>query len=95
MSKIYLCTNNFYTLLGTVSNKYKMSENFIREFRDHVDWKKISFRYSLSEDFIREFKNKVYWTGISFHEGLSEEFVREFKCWIDFDSKGCKYDYPW
>ena len=49
----------------------------------------------MSEDFIREFKNKVYWTGISSHEGLSEEFVREFKCRIDFDLKGCKYDYPW
>lgn len=72
-----------------------MSESFIREFRDYVDWEKISYKYSLSEGFIREFKNKVYWTGISSHEGLSEDFVREYKYWIDFDSKGSKYDYPW
>ena len=54
-------------------------ENFIRKFKDKVDWSRISQYKKLSEDFIREFKDKVNWYGISYHQILSEEFKNEFK----------------
>jgi hypothetical protein len=43
----------------------ELSEKFIREFQDKVDWEFISRYQKLSEDFIREFKVKVEWNFIS------------------------------
>ena len=57
----------------------KLSEDFIREFKDKVDWEHISYYQKLSEDFIREFKDRVDWMMISRYKTLSEEFVKEFK----------------
>ena len=36
-----------------------LSETFIRENKDKVNWDYISRKQTLSEDFIREFKDKV------------------------------------
>ena len=38
----------------------KLSEEFIKKFKDEVDWLSISIYQKLSEDFIREFKDEVY-----------------------------------
>jgi len=62
-----------------VSSCQKLSEGFIREFKDRVDWDLISSHQMLSEDFIREFKDKVNWHLISSRQKLSEDFIREFK----------------
>ena len=48
-----------------ISINQKLSENFIREFKDNIDWNSISQYQKLSEDFIREFKNKINWNSIS------------------------------
>ena len=61
-----------------------LTEDFIREFADDVDWYWISARQPLSEDFIREFKDKVYWDLISEFQQLSEDFIREFKDTVDW-----------
>jgi phosphoribosylanthranilate isomerase len=49
------------------------------EFKDKVDWNRISKYQKLSEDFIREFKDEVCWDLISIYQKLSEDFIREFK----------------
>ena len=36
-----------------------LSEDFIREFKDKVDWKYITKYQNLSKDFIREFKKEL------------------------------------
>ena len=56
----------------------KLSEDFIREFKDRVNWIYISYYQTLSEYFIREFKDKVDWIMISHCQDLSEDFIREF-----------------
>ncbi len=56
-----------------------MSEDFIREFSDRVDWIEISSRQKLNEDFIREFSDRVDWIEISSRQKLSEDFIREFE----------------
>jgi len=65
------------------TKKNTLSVDFIREFKDKVDWKTICINQTLSEDFIREFKDKVDWYGnwykISMHQTLSEDFIREFQ----------------
>jgi hypothetical protein len=61
-----------------ISHRYKLTEEFIREFRDRVWWVYISYTQELSENFIREFHRKVQWDSISRYQNLSEEFMIEF-----------------
>jgi hypothetical protein len=68
--------NKFWT---HISHTPKLSEEFIREFKDFVNWGNISIHQKLSENFIREFKDNVYWNYISEYQKLSESFIREFK----------------
>jgi len=66
-------------------SKQELSLDFIREFKDKVDWKRISYHQKLSENFIREFKDKVYWYYISWRQILSEDFIREFQDKVNWD----------
>ena len=68
-----------------VSKNQKLSESFIREFKERLDWIRISRYQKLSEDFIREFQDSVYWMWISFYQKLSEDFIREFKDSVDWE----------
>ena len=84
------CNTNYKLLRKVnwqdISWKKKLSEDFIREFKNKLNWYDISSRQKLSEDFIREFKDKVNWIEISYYQQLSEDFIREFKdevCWCD------------
>ena len=56
----------------------KLTEDFIREYQDSVDWTLISTHQKLSEPFIREFKDKLGWWCISRFQTLSEDFMKEF-----------------
>ena len=62
-----------------ISGCQRLSEEFIREFKDKVNWTYISGCQRLSEGFIREFKNWVNWYSISRYQRLSKEFIAEFK----------------
>ena len=83
--------NANYTSLNDVnwtliSKHQKLSEDFIREFKDEVAWTRISSYQKLSEEFIREFQDKVYWSHISSYQKLSESFIREFKDKVYWDN---------
>ena len=54
-------------------------EDIISEFKEKVDWSRISQHQKLSESFIREFKDEIEWSLISYYQTLSEDFIREFK----------------
>ena len=62
-----------------ISEKQKLSEEFIENFQDKVDWFYISHHQKLTEDFIEKFQDKVYWFGISLRQKLSEDFIEKFK----------------
>ena len=62
----------------------KLTEDFIREFKNNVDWSFISINQTLSEDFIREFKYNINWEYISQYQKLSEDFIREFSDKVDW-----------
>ena len=63
-----------------ISNNYALSENFMREFQDKINWNIISAYYhKLSENFIIEFQDKVYRRVILEYQDLSENFKKEFK----------------
>ena len=67
-----------------VSSRQKLSENFIREFQDKIDWYKISIHQKLSENFIPEFQDKINWSRLSMKRKFSEEFIEEFETKIDW-----------
>ena len=73
-----------------ISTFQKLSEDFIREFKDKVYWIDISFYQKLSESFMREFQDKIYWKYISYSQTLSEDFIREFKNKVDWENITCK-----
>src|SRR5690349_210927 len=56
-----------------ISSEKKLSLNFIREFKDYVEWFNISKNQKLNEEFIRELKYYVHWECISEYQNLSEE----------------------
>ena len=62
----------------SLSTRKGLTEDFIREFADRVDWEWISQYQHLSEGFIREFADRVYWYWISKYKHLSEDFIRKF-----------------
>ena len=71
--------NSSHRMWCDISRNQKLSEEFMREFKEKINWCIISYNQSLSEDFIREFKDEVNWDEISIHQKLSDEFVEEFK----------------
>ena len=68
-----------------VSSKQKLSENFIREFRNDVDWSGISFNQVLSEAFIIEFQDRVNWVGISSNQVITIGLIEKFKHLLDMN----------
>ena len=62
-----------------------LTEDFIQEFKDKVDWICISRYPHLSEDFIRKFADRVEWYYISAYQHLSENFIREFADRVAWD----------
>ena len=58
-----------------ISVRQKLSEGFIKEFKDKINWKFISGCQTLTEAFIKEFQDKDSWYKISFHQELTESFI--------------------
>jgi len=81
---LYMIENNIAIDWYSISVQRKLSEEFIREFKDNVVWYKILMYQKLSEEFIREFEDKIKWYPISRYQKLSEEFIREFEDKIDW-----------
>ncbi len=65
-------------------HKHVLTEDFMRKYKNKIDWYWISQSQTLSEKFIREFSNKVNWTNISRFQILSEDFIREFQYKVDW-----------
>ena len=61
-----------------------LTEDFIREFQDHVIWGNICFRQFLSEEFLEEFQDKIKWKIISGYQKLSENFIRKYENELDW-----------
>jgi len=62
----------------------QLSEEFIHEHKDLVDWEGISKYKKLSEEFIVEHKDLVHWEDISQYQQLSEEFIVGHKDLVDW-----------
>jgi len=75
-----------------ICEKYKLSEEFIREFSEEVYWDYISVFQPLSDELIREFSEKVNWYCIIGNQNMSasalELLIKDFpKCYISYYGK--------
>jgi len=62
-----------------------LSEEFIEQNKDRVDWYWISMYQKLSEEFIERNSDLVDWMNISAFQKLSEEFIERNKYLVDWD----------
>jgi len=60
-----------------ISKKYRLSDEFIREFKDYVIWYFISKYGDLNEDFVYEFRTRISWFEFyQSQEDLAKKFYR-------------------
>ena len=70
-----------------------LTEEFIRNNKNKINWFYISKDQKLNENFIREFQDKVYWKEISKYQKLSNKFLIEFKNKVNWFYLLKKYGY--
>ncbi len=60
-------------------NKNKLSEDFIREFKDKIDWSLIGYSQDLSEDFIYDFKDRLHLPYLIKRNVITEHRLKELE----------------
>ncbi len=61
-----------------ISAHQKLSEDFIKKYKNNVDWFLICKHQRLSEDFISKHTGKVNWNNVSRYQTLSENFIKKY-----------------
>ena len=69
-----------------ICKNYFLSEEFIIEFQDEIDWHIIIVYQNLSENFIVSFQDKIDWEFLSIFQKLSEKFIRKFQDKVKWNS---------
>ena len=64
---------------ANVANKLFLSEAFMTDFADKLDFKLLSKMQHLSEDFMRKFEKKLDWKSLFKTQRMSAKFIQEFK----------------
>lgn len=67
-------------------SRFQLPEEFIRKYKDKLDWNNITTNGSLSEDFIEENKCLINWNLVGMGQVLSEKFIERYKyeiSWYD------------
>lgn len=67
--------NNAKYYWRCISNKHKLSEDFIRKYKANLSWKAICRRQKISENFMNEHLNYLDFKTLSRHQKLSPEFI--------------------
>ncbi len=67
-----------------VNSASKLSENFLRDHIQYLNWYAVSKYQPLSDTFIRDFYDKLHWNYISTYQKLSNDIITEFSDKIYF-----------
>ena len=63
-----------------------LSEKFMRDYANYLDWGSISVYQTLSENFMKEYKHRLVWYYVTRNQKMSDEFIREMKDYITWSS---------
>ncbi len=56
----------------------KLSEQFMRDFKDRLEWMWVCIHQNLTESFMREMKDYVKWSYAAENQKMSPDFILEF-----------------
>lgn len=68
-------------LWNEISNRHDLTEDFIREFANSINWRVLSGSQNLvlSNDFLEEFQDEIFWPWISSYKNLELKDLRRWK----------------
>jgi hypothetical protein len=75
---------NFSIHSWQIISRIMLSDYFIRDFQDKVDWHYISGSFPLTENFIEEFQDKINWESVSKYQNLTEDFIKKHQDKVDW-----------
>lgn len=87
---LFQIRNNYYNSWTKIVADFILTEDFIREFQNKVNWWDISRFQYMSEDFISNYRNYIDWNNICTYQKLSESFIRKFYDKVNWNYI-CKY----
>ena len=65
-----------------------LSEEFVREYREHLNWYNISLVQPLTNDFVREFRKEINWTAVIMErKDISWDFKNAWAKELNLNSK--------
>lgn len=71
----------------SMNENIHLSEGFIREFKNELEWCYISGRYDFTKNFLREMSDKVFYKHFYYNNRthLKKEDIKEFTLGMDYD----------
>ena len=61
-----------------LSKEATLSAEFIREFKDKLNWFRLSIYQDFSEPSLREFKDYILWNNYFFRQKVSYQIIKQF-----------------
>lgn len=77
-----LSLSDWLTISGNASTGNSLSEDFMNEFGEQLDWGYISNYQKVSENLIKKFKHKINWVHLCRKQKVSENVLRECKEYV-------------
>ena len=62
-----------------ICREEKLSEDFMRQYADYLNWYDLSQHQQMSEEFCKEFLTRVDWRSVLNRGLISEQFLRNYK----------------
>ncbi len=78
--------DNVHQIWGSIMKRMTLSENFVEEYKEDIDWRCVSIFIPMSEAFIERFADRVHWVKISIYQKLPERFIRKFRNSVEWDA---------
>ena len=87
-SEDFLCKHTDWWLYDSadcyaVTSHQKLSENFLRTYKDNLNWSSVTKYQTMSEDFIKEMRDYVDWDLVLDYQKLSLEFISKMKYYFN------------
>ena len=76
---------------GSISMRADLSESFVRDFQDRLNWTKVTMYRDNSSEFLDEFAERIEWRHLGHNKHLTDAQIRHYKdkiSWLDLIAFG-------
>src|SRR3712207_7302053 len=70
-----------------ISTMGNLTEEFMDEYQNQLNWGYICQTQKLSENFIRNHENKMVWNFVSKYQNLSEQFINDYQNQLNWEDR--------